>query len=500
MQEIRFDELADHLASGKDFIVELGEQKGIGSSSLLVRKCDKTGLIDRGAAFEGTGTSKITTFPVGGNLEGIHIDWMIFTHVHWDHIALIVPTVLAHEESRVFFSKKTLEELKIVLADSLSIQKKEAKKAYLLGLEAPEAKFSEDDVAIFLVRAEAGFYEIVDIDEEDVWTTFEDWPGWEFGFTFSGHTKGAFISLVKSPDGDGMIFSGDLSGHDQETTRGVKTISESFLKMAEFRKCRRIFLVIEATYGNRNRTETLEDSDGRLKAVIEETFRRGGIPLCPVFMVNRGPNIVAKIVRLGFKVFVAGGVRKTLAVEVGSKIVEKWLADKTVMFIENGPDYMAMLRAAAKGEYGERVIVTSSATLDQGAGVDFAIEMLPIPENVLISTGHRFDGSAMQEFFEIKNRPLGPGHTIVLERMDRNFHSEKHMVNVRCGGHHFDYSAHSDQSELVTFVSGLRPDVVFVNHCMEDGFNGLNSALHEKLGEKCPPVIDRLSHLHLFEL
>lgn len=500
MQVIQFDELADCLASGKDFIVELGEQTGIGSSSLLVRKCGKTGLIDRGAAFEGTGISKVTTFPVGENLEGVYIDWMIFTHVHWDHIALIIPTVLAHTESRVFFSRKTFEELKIVLADSLSIQKKEAKKAAFLGLETPAVKFTVEDVATFLARAEAGYYEIVDTDEEDVWTTFEDWPGWEFGFTFSGHTKGAFISAVKFPDGDGWVFSGDLSGHDQETTQGVKTISESFLKMAEFRKCRRIFLVIEATYGNRNRTETLEDSDARLKAVIEETFRRGGIPLCPVFMVNRGPNIVTKLVRLGFKVFVAGGVRKTLAVEVGDEIVEKWKADGTVMFIENGPDYMAMLQAAARGEYGERVVVTSSATLDQGAGVDFAIEMLPVPENVLISTGHRFDGSAMQEFFELKNKPLGPGHTIVLERMDRNFRSEKHVVNVRCGGHHFDYSAHSDQSELVAFVAGLGPDVVFVNHCMEDGFNGLNSALHEKLEEKCPPVINRLSHLHLFEL
>lgn len=500
MQVVSFEDLAGYLSGDKDFIVELGEQHGIGSSSLLVRKCGKTGLIDRGIAFEGTGMNKATTFPAGGNLEDIWIDFMIFTHVHADHILQIVPTVLAHEESRVFFSRKTFEELKIVLADSLSIQRKEAKKTHLLGLPAPKAEFTPEDVANFLARAEAGFYEIVDTDEEDIWVTFEDWPGWEFGFTFSGHTKGAFISAVKFPDGDGIVFSGDVSGHDQETTQGVKTISENFLKMAEFRKCRSIKLVIEATYGNRNRTETLEDSDTRLKAVIEETFRRGGIPLCPVFMVNRGPNMVAKLVRLGFKVFVAGGVRKTLAVEVGAEIVEKWQADGTVMFIENGPNYMAMLHAAARGEYGERVIITSSATLDHGASVDFAIDMLPVPENVLISTGHRFDGSAMKEFFEIKDKPLGPGHTIVLERMDRNFHLEKHMVNVRCGGHHFDYSAHSDQSELITFVAGLRPDAIFVNHCMEDGFNGLNLALHEKLGEKCPPVIDRLGHLHLFEL
>ncbi len=499
MQVVRYEDLAGHLASGKDFIVELGEQKGIGSSSLLVRKCGKTGLVDRGATFEGSGPNKVTTYAVGGNLEGIYIDWMIFTHVHWDHIAQIVPTVLAHEESRIFFSVKTLEELKIVLADSLSIQKKEAKKAYLAGLPAPKAEFTEEDVATFLFRAEAGFYEIVNTDEEDEWITFEDWPGWEFGFTFSGHTSGAFISAVKTPDGDGIVFTGDMSGHDQELTRGVKMLSESFLAMAEFRKCRRIILIEEATYGNRDQEESQEEMDTRLKAVLEETKRKNGNALFPVFMVNRGPNIVAKLVRLGFKVFVAGGVRKTLKAEIEPALVDKWLKDGTVMMIRNGDDYEVQLRNAAHGKYEFRPVVTSSATLDQGAGVDFAIQMLPVPENVLISTGHRFDGSAMKEFFEVKDKPLGPGHTIVMNTMDRNFHMTKLPVNVRCSGHHFNYSAHSYRKELVELAVGLNPDVVFVKHCTEDGFRGLDSALRAKLGEKCPQI-NWARHLYLFEL
>ena len=269
--------------------------------------------------------------------------------------------------------------------------------------------------------------------------------------------------------------------------------------MTGLRKCRRIILITEATNGNRDLEESQEEMDARLKTLIEETHRKGGNVLCPVFMVNRGPNIVAKLVRLGFKVFVAGGVRKTLAVEVGQELVYKWLADGTVMFIQNGDDYEDQLRKAARGEYGPYVIVTSSATLDQGAGVDFAIEMLPVPENVLISSGHRFDGSAMKEFFEIKDRPLGPGHTIVLNKMDRNFRLTKIPVHVRCGGAHFDNSAHAHRKELVAFEVDLNPDVVFVKHCTEDGFRGLETALHSELREKCPPV-SWARHLHLFEL
>jgi Cft2 family RNA processing exonuclease len=499
MREIRFDELAGHLAGGNDFIVELGEQKGIGSSSMIIRKCGKTILIDRGIAFEGAGAAKLTTFPAGGNLEGIHIDVMIFTHVHLDHVGLIVPIILAHEESRVFFSVKTLEELKIVLADSLSIQKKEAEKAYFSRLPAPKAMFTEEDVAIFLARAEVGFYEVVNTDEEDEWITFEDWPGWDFGFTFSGHTAGSFISCIKTPDGDGIVATGDVCGHDQETTRGVPMLRNSFLEMAEFRECRRIILITEATNGNRDQEESQEEMDARLKSVLDETERRGGQALFPVFMVNRGPNIVAKLVRLGFKVFVAGGVRKTLAVEVGQELLDKWLKDRTVMLIQNGDLYEYLLHAATRGQYGFRPIVTSSATLDQGAGVNFAIDMLPVSENVLISTGHRFDGSAMKEFFEVKDRPIGPGQTIVLNKMDRNFRSTKYPVNVRCGGHHFDYSAHSYRNELATLATDLNPDVVFVKHCTEEGFHGLESALYTEFGYKHPPI-SWARHLHLFEL
>ena len=497
MQVIRYEDLAGHLAGGKDFIVELGEQTGIGSSSLVVHKCGKTILVDRGIAFEGTGLNKLTNFPIGGNLEGIYIDVIIITHVHADHSGLGVPIILAHSEARVVFSEKTLEEWRIVLADSLNIQKKEAKKAYFAGLPAPKPMFTEEEVATFLARAEADYYEVVNTDQEDVWITWEDWPGWDFGFTFSGHTKGAFMSFVKAPDGDGLVFTSDVCGHDQETTKGVLAPSERFLKMAEFRECRRIILVTEATNGNRSREESQEDIDARLKGMLNETQKRGGMALFPVFMVNRGPNIVAKLVRLGFKVFVAGGVRKTIKAEIEPAMLDQWLADGTVMLIEGGVNYKDQVRAAARGEYGFRPIVTSSATLDQGAGIDFGIEMLPIPENVLVSTGHRFDGSAMKEFFEIKNKPLGLGHTIVLNTLVSG-RQTKQVVNVRCEGHHFDYSAHSDREELARLVASLNPDIVFVKHCTQEGFKGLELALHEKMRERCP-LISWARHLHLFE-
>src|SRR3989344_1662455 len=501
-QVIQFEEVADYLAGGKDFIVELGEQTGIGSSSLLVRKCGKTILVDRGIGFEGYGDRKSITLPVGGNLKGMYIDIIIFTHVHADHSALIIPTLLNHPESRVVFSSKTFEELKIVLHDNLVNQNRVVRKAQKLGLPEPEVMFTEQDFIDFIQNTEMGFYEVVDTDEEDVWITWEDWPDWQFGFTFSGHTKGAFMSFVKAPDGDGLIFSGDVCGHDQETTEGVPTISQKFLKDGDFDKCKRIIFVTEATNGNRDREESLEETDARLKADLEKTRDRGGMALFPVFAINRGPNIVAKLVRLGFKVMVAGMVQKTIRAEIKPGLLDKWVADGTVMLLGSSggrEDRQRIIKAAAHGEYGFRPIVTSSATLDQGMSVAFAIEMLPIRENVLVSTGHRFDGSAMKEIFELNNKPLWLGHTTNLNTWDDHHHPIKKSVNFRCAIRHFDYTAHDYRKGLVRRIESLKPDIIFVKHCTEDGFHGLEEALREKIGESCPQI-QWARHLNLFEI
>ena len=158
MRAIEYGELADYLASGKDFMLELGEQSGIGSSSLFSQILGKRFLWDRGLAFEGIGANKRNTFPVGEVLEGIHIDVIFLTHIHLDHAGWIPSVVLAHPEARFVLSSKTLEELHITLDDSLTIQEKEADKAKLLGLEAPVPLFTAEEVAIFLNYAEKGHY------------------------------------------------------------------------------------------------------------------------------------------------------------------------------------------------------------------------------------------------------------------------------------------------------------------------------------------------------
>ena len=41
MRVVKYEDLAGHLASGNDFIVELGEQKGIGSAVSLSASAEK---------------------------------------------------------------------------------------------------------------------------------------------------------------------------------------------------------------------------------------------------------------------------------------------------------------------------------------------------------------------------------------------------------------------------------------------------------------------------
>ena len=497
MRVIRYDELADYIASGKDFILELGEQNGIGSSSLLVQICGKLFLLDRGSAFEGTGVNKHTLFPVGDVLEGIHIDAIFLSHVHLDHAGYIPPVVLAHPEARFVLSSKTLEELKITLEDTLNIQIKEADKAHYLGLPEPTILFTEEQVSMFLNETDS--YEIVDTDNEDVCLTWDDFPGWKFGFTSSGHIKGAFWSFIITPENDCITSTGDICSHDQENKKGVLMPNEIFLKKMGFGTWRRTILITEATNGNRDRKESWEDMDSRMKAEIEATFDRGGMVLCPVFMIGKGPNIVAKLARMGFRVFVAGGVRKTIFTEIEPMLLEKWMADKTVMLAIDGPGRKQQMDAVLAGEYGPMVIVCSSATLDQGASTGFAIRMLPMRKNLLISTGHRFTGSKMEEVFKVQDQPLELGRTIVFESIDRFGNIVKTPVNFRCGAIHCDNSSHDYREGLVARAIALNASMVLVKHCTEEGFQGFESGLKEALGDKCPSIT-HVVHMQVINL
>ena len=101
-------------------------------------------------------------------------------------------------------------------------------------------------------------------------------------FYDAGHILGSAISMITSRENGRtvrMAFTGDIGRF------GKPILNDPTLVFAEEERDVDL-LVMESTYGDR-RHEAVSDLKGQLKAVLEETFQRGGTVLIPAFAFGR---------------------------------------------------------------------------------------------------------------------------------------------------------------------------------------------------------------------
>jgi metallo-beta-lactamase family protein len=101
-------------------------------------------------------------------------------------------------------------------------------------------------------------------------------------FYDAGHILGSAISLITARENGRttrMAFTGDLGRFGKPILNDPTLVFEEAERDVDL-------LVMESTYGDR-RHEEVSDLKGQLKAVLEETFQRGGTVLIPAFAFGR---------------------------------------------------------------------------------------------------------------------------------------------------------------------------------------------------------------------
>ena len=101
-------------------------------------------------------------------------------------------------------------------------------------------------------------------------------------FYDAGHILGSAISLITARENGRatrMAFTGDLGRFGKPILNDPTLVFEEAERDVDL-------LVMESTYGDR-RHEDVSDLKGQLKAVLEETFQRGGTVLIPAFAFGR---------------------------------------------------------------------------------------------------------------------------------------------------------------------------------------------------------------------
>ncbi|MFC3915086.1 MBL fold metallo-hydrolase RNA specificity domain-containing protein [Pseudaeromonas sharmana] len=296
----------------------------------------------------------------------------------------------------------------------------------------------------------------------------------------AGHILGSAYLELRLPDGQLMVFSGDLGS------------GRSALLPASLSPERADFLVLESTYGDRLQPQG-EPRHRQLKTVVERSLRDGGAILIPAFSIGRTQELLCDL--------------EQILSEVSSR-EEQWCWRDLPVVIDSplGADVTRLYRrfrrvwhkeaqarlqagrhpldfsqcvtihdhAAHESlvhrlqQSGEPAIIVAGGGMCQGGRiVDYLKALLPDARTDLLLVGFQAQGT--------------PGRR--LQSGCRSLWLEGVEVEVQAHIHHLQgYSAHADQAGLLRFVEGMAspPAVIRLVHGEPEAQQSLAACLMKR--------------------
>lgn len=265
-------------------------------------------------------------------------------------------------------------------------------------------------------------------------------------FFNAGHIPGSStISLNYS--GKRVVYTGDTKVSDTDLVKGADL---SYTK--EHIDC----LIVESTYGDSNQ-ENREEAEKNFINKIKETLDRGGIPLVPVFAVDRSQEILMILNKhdFGVPVYFDGLGRKI------TRIMLQYPA-----FLNHPDDLKAAFLNVTEVESKDRpkiikeirqnggIIVSTAGMLEGGPIIPYITEFMKEPKNSLIFTGYQVEETAGRHLLETGKLEIG------------EFDVEPKFEIAS-----YQFSAHGEMDELRHIVKKANPETLVIQHGEEEVVN-----------------------------
>jgi len=381
------------------------------------------------------------------------IDFVILTHSHIDHSGRLPLLVKRGFKGKIYAIEATGDLIKIMLEDSAQIQEAdtrlENKKARRAGRKEVEPLYSMDDVEDTLKLVEPCYYG----------QTIELGEAARFNFVDAGHILGSASVELFLGGGDlnrKIVFSGDIGNLNQPIIRDPQYIGAAD------------YVVMEATYGNRNH-EIKTDYILEFARIVDETLSRGGNVIIPSFAVGRTQGLLyllheikkRKLVpNTGFPVYVDSPLGSE-ATRIYNDDLRTYADSQTKEILKNGLNPLtfpgltftdsAEDSKALNYDTVPKVIISSSGMCDAGRIRHHLKHNLWKKECSVVFVGFQVQGTL--------GRMLLDG-----EKMVSIFREE---IAVAATIHNFTgLSAHADKDGLIKWINEFdkKPDKVFVVH------------------------------------
>ncbi|WP_336034559.1 beta-CASP ribonuclease aCPSF1 [Halobacterium yunchengense] len=388
------------------------------------------------------------------------IDAVVLTHAHLDHSAFIPLLFKYGYDGPIYTTEPTRDLMGLLTLDYLDVAAKE-------GRTPPYDSEMVREAIKHCIPLEYG--DVTDI-APDVKLTFHN----------AGHILGSAVSHFHIGDGlYNVAFSGDIHYKDTRLFNGA---------VNDFPRVET--LVLESTYGGRNDYQTdQEDSERKLKEVINETYERGGKVLIPAFAVGRSQEmmlVLEEAMREGdipeMPIHLDGMIWEATAIHT---TYPEYLRDdlRDRIFHEDENPFLApQFNHIDGGEEerkevadGEQCIVLSTSGMVEGGPIMSWIKHIgPDPDSTMCFVGYQAQGTLgrrIQSGWDEIPMPdsQGGGRT---ERLQLELDTE--TVD--------GFSGHADRQGLEDFVRTMnpRPEKVLCVHGDESSVQDLSSALYHE--------------------
>jgi KH/beta-lactamase-domain protein len=439
-------------------ITTLGCCREVGRASFILSTPDTRILVDCGDKPGAEDEVPYLQVPEANPINSL--DAVVLTHAHLDHSALVPLLFKYGYDGPIYTTEPTRDLMGLLTLDYLDVAAKE-------GRTPPYDSSMVREAIKHTIPLEYG--DVTDI-APDVKLTMHN----------AGHILGSAVSHFHVGDGFyNDAFSGDIHYSDTRLFNGA---------VNDFPRVET--LVLESTYGGRNDYQTdQEDSERKLKEVINRAHDQGGKVLIPAFAVGRSQELM-----LVLEEAMREGDIPTMPVHLDGMIWEataihttypEYLRDdlRDRIFHEDENPFLAEQFNHIDGGDDERqevqdggpcIVLSTSGMVTGGPIMSWLRRLGPQEDNMMVFVGYQAQGT-------LGRRIQNGWSEIPMD--DRAATGRTETLNLELDVETVDgFSGHADRQGLENFVRTMnpRPEKVLCVHGDESSTQDLSSALYHE--------------------
>ncbi len=361
------------------------------------------------------------------------------THAHVDHTGRIPKLIKEGFSGKIFSTHPTRELARLMLEDSLGVLEKERKR------EGGVLIYGEEDIARAMEFWHGlGYHEKVSVGDFSV------------RLLDSGHILGSAM-IEFTFQNKKIVVTGDLGNPPTPLLRDPEEVTDAN------------FLLIEATYGNREH----DDRNFRklkLERVIEGTIKNGGVLMMPAFSLERTQELLFEIYDLmeskripSVPIF----LDSPLAIKASAiyKKYESFFNKEALLKIKSMGDFFSFpaIKATFTTEESKaindvkppKIIIAGSGMSNGGRIIHHERRYLPNPHSTLMLVGYQAAGSMGRMIQDGAREVTILGESVPVRAKIETLHG---------------YSAHPDREQLLAFIEKTRDSLekLFTTHSEAD--------------------------------